>query len=224
MRYQAVTEVSPIIVGFFHRQSWQGKQDYPAIGLRSVPAPLQSARSASACAARARRARRHRPCRLVLMDLARAWPGTERVRAALKRLDRLLGSAFLQGACRALYGAMARWLIRQPRPIIIVDRSEVLQPNGRWHLLRAGIPIGGTHGDALRSRTPRAAQELTARRKPTARAIAHAFASGRDPELGLRRGLSRTAVSRGSASRLGLRRARMTSHACAARAAWALGR
>ena len=154
MRYQAVTEVSPIIVGIFHRQSWQGKQDYPAIGLRSVPAPLQSARSASACAARARRARRHRPCRLVLMDLARAWPGTERVRAALKRLDRLLGSAFLQGACRALYGAMARWLIRQPRPIIIVDRSEVLQPNGRWHLLRAGIAIGGTHGDALRSRTP----------------------------------------------------------------------
>lgn len=154
MRYQAVTEVSPIVVGIFHRQSWQGKQDYPAIGLRSVPAPLQSARSASACAARARRARRHRPCRLVLMDLARAWPGTERVRAALKRLDRLLGSAFLQGACRALYGAMARWLIRQPRPIIIVDRSEVLRPNGRWHLLRAGIAIGGTHGDALRSRTP----------------------------------------------------------------------
>lgn len=80
--------------------------------------------------------------------------------------------------------------------------------------------MGGTHGDALRSRTPRVAQELTARRKPTARAIAHGIASGRDPELGLRRGLSRTAVSRGSASRLGLRRARTSSHACAARAAW----
>ena len=80
--------------------------------------------------------------RLVLMDLARAWPGAERVRAPLKRLDRLLGNPFLQAECRTLYGAMAQWLIRHPRPVIIIDWSE-LQPNGRWHLLRAGIPIGG---------------------------------------------------------------------------------
>lgn len=33
--------------------------------------------------------------RLILMDLARAWPGAERVRAPLKRLDRLLGNGHL---------------------------------------------------------------------------------------------------------------------------------
>ena len=34
--------------------------------------------------------------RLTLIDLARAWPGAHRVRAPLKRLDRLLGNR--QGA------------------------------------------------------------------------------------------------------------------------------
>ena len=103
---------------------------------------------------------------LVLMDLARAWPGAERVRALLKRLDRLLGNSFLQAECRGLYGAMARWLIRHPHPVIIIDWSE-LQPNGRWHLLRAGIPIGGrtvtifeaVHPERLKN-SPRAEGQL----------------------------------------------------------------
>jgi hypothetical protein len=80
--------------------------------------------------------------RLILMELARAWPGAERVRAPLKRLDRLLSNRHLAAEADALYAAMARWLIRHPRPLIVVDWSA-LQPDGNWHLLRAGIPIGG---------------------------------------------------------------------------------
>ncbi len=46
-------------------------------------------------------------------------------------------------AALPLYAAMARWLIHhQPRPVIIVDWSE-LKANGSLHLLRAAIPIGG---------------------------------------------------------------------------------
>jgi len=80
--------------------------------------------------------------RLILMDLARAWPGAERVRAPLKRLDRLLGNHHLAKEAEPLYGAMARWLIRGTRPIIVIDWSD-LKPDGSLHLLRAGIPVGG---------------------------------------------------------------------------------
>lgn len=80
--------------------------------------------------------------RLILMDLARAWPGAERVRAPLKRLDRLLGNAHLAEEAERCYAAMARWLVRGLRPIIVIDWSD-LKADGSWHLLRAGIPVGG---------------------------------------------------------------------------------
>jgi len=79
--------------------------------------------------------------RLTLMDLARAWPGAERVRAPLKRLDRLLSNTHLQRESGALYGAMARCLVRTARPVIVIDWSELRA--GRWHLLRAAVPMGG---------------------------------------------------------------------------------
>lgn len=69
--------------------------------------------------------------RLILMDLARAWPGAERVRAPLKRLDRLLSNEHLGREREALYGAMLRWLIRQPQPVILIDWSD-LHADGRW--------------------------------------------------------------------------------------------
>lgn len=80
--------------------------------------------------------------RLILMDLARAWPGAQRVRAPLKRLDRLLGNVHLKAERVALYRAMTQWLVRHDRPIIIIDWSA-LRADDRWHLLRAGIPVGG---------------------------------------------------------------------------------
>ena len=80
--------------------------------------------------------------RLTLMDLARAWPGAERVRAPLKALDRLLGNHHLHVECERLYAQMARWLVRNRQPIIVIDWSDLKQDRS-WHLLRAAIPIGG---------------------------------------------------------------------------------
>ncbi len=80
--------------------------------------------------------------RLVLIDLARSWPGAERVRAPLKRLDRLLANHRLHAERERIYGGMVRWLVRTPRPVILVDWCR-LKASGQWHLLRAAVPVGG---------------------------------------------------------------------------------
>ena len=80
--------------------------------------------------------------RLILMDMARSWPGAERVRAPLKCLDRLLSNPHLHEQREAFYAAMMRWLVRQPMPIILVDWSD-LHEDCRWQLLRAAMPVGG---------------------------------------------------------------------------------
>jgi hypothetical protein len=68
--------------------------------------------------------------RLVLIDLARSWPGAERVRTPLKRLDRLLGNPRLHADREALHAAMVPWLLRGPQPVIVVDWCR-LKPNGQ---------------------------------------------------------------------------------------------
>lgn len=79
--------------------------------------------------------------RLILMDLARHFPGAERVRTPLKRLDRLLGNRHLGNEAEYLYAAMARWFVRGVRPVIVIDWSD-LKADGSLHLLRAGVPVG----------------------------------------------------------------------------------
>src|SRR5690606_8277741 len=80
--------------------------------------------------------------RLTLMDLARSWPGAERIRAPLKALDRLLGNQHLHAERECIYKAMTRWLVRSRHPIILVDWSD-LKADRSWHLLRAAMPVGG---------------------------------------------------------------------------------
>jgi Transposase DDE domain len=80
--------------------------------------------------------------RLILMDMARSWPGANRVRAPLKCLDRLLSNPHLHAQREMFYAAMMRWLVRHPMPIILVDWAE-LHEDCRWQLLRAAIPVGG---------------------------------------------------------------------------------
>jgi hypothetical protein len=46
--------------------------------------------------------------RLTLMDLARSWPGVERIRAPLKALDRLLGNRHLHTEREHIYRRMTR--------------------------------------------------------------------------------------------------------------------
>jgi hypothetical protein len=80
--------------------------------------------------------------RLILIDMARAWPGAHRVRAPLKRLDRLLSNPHLGIERESLYAEMTRWLIRHPNPLILIDWSD-LHEDCRWQLLRASIPVSG---------------------------------------------------------------------------------
>lgn len=54
--------------------------------------------------------------RLTLMDLARSWPGAERVRASLKALDRLLGNRHLHAEREHIYRRMTRWLCAAASP------------------------------------------------------------------------------------------------------------
>lgn len=80
--------------------------------------------------------------RLTLIDVARAWPGAERIRAPLKALDRLLGNRHLHAEREHVHAAMARWLLRGPHPVIVLDWCD-LKADRRWHLLRAAVPVGG---------------------------------------------------------------------------------
>lgn len=80
--------------------------------------------------------------RLTLIDLARSWPGAQRVRGPLKRLDRLLSNPHLYVQIDALARAMAQRLLQGPQPVIVVDWADLKQ-DGRWCVLRAGVPVGG---------------------------------------------------------------------------------
>jgi hypothetical protein len=80
--------------------------------------------------------------RLTLIDVARSWPGAERVRAPLKALDRLLSNDHLHAERERIYTGMARWLVKTARPLIVIDWSD-LKADRSWHLLRAGVPVGG---------------------------------------------------------------------------------
>jgi hypothetical protein len=80
--------------------------------------------------------------RLTLTELARHWPDADRIRAPLKRLDRLLGNRKVRALRAHLYAAAVGWLLRSPRPALIVDWCE-LKSDGRWHLLRAGVVARG---------------------------------------------------------------------------------
>lgn len=79
--------------------------------------------------------------RLTLTDLARSWPGAIWIHAPLKALDRLLSNAHVHRAIPELHRAMAAWLLSGPRPLLIVDWSD-LKRDGCWCLLRAAVPMG----------------------------------------------------------------------------------
>jgi hypothetical protein len=79
---------------------------------------------------------------LTLIDLARRWPGVERVRAPLKALDLLLSNHHLHAECLSPHAAMARWLLRGPRPLIVIDLSD-LKADKSWCPLRTAVLMGG---------------------------------------------------------------------------------
>ncbi|MFT3755178.1 MAG: IS4 family transposase [Pseudoxanthomonas sp.] len=80
--------------------------------------------------------------RLTLTDVARSWPGAERIRPPLKAFDRLLGNRHLSAERESMDREMARWLLRGPQPVIVIDWAD-LKADKSWCLLRAAVPVGG---------------------------------------------------------------------------------
>lgn len=63
--------------------------------------------------------------RLTLIDLARAWPDAQRIRAPLKALDRLLGNRHLHAERERIHAAVARWSVRSDQPVAVVDWPDL---------------------------------------------------------------------------------------------------
>lgn len=104
--------------------------------------------------------------RLVLMELARHWPGAERILGPLKRVDRLLGNTDVHRVRERFYRMAAAWLLRCEQPVLVVDWSD-LKRDGRWALLRAGA--------VTRGRTMTVYEEVHPRRKYGNRRVHAAF-------------------------------------------------
>lgn len=80
--------------------------------------------------------------RLTLTELARHFPGAQRIKAPLKRLDRLLGNRTVQALRVHCYHTALLWLLRMPRPVLIVDWSDA-RSDRRSQLLRAAVVARG---------------------------------------------------------------------------------
>lgn len=105
--------------------------------------------------------------RLTLTELGHALPSAAHMKHNIKRVDRLLGNARLNAERFGIYQAIARWFLSQTqRPILVVDWSA-LSADGRWHLLRAALPVGG--------RTLTLYEEVHPQRQLGNRGVQHAF-------------------------------------------------
>ena len=69
--------------------------------------------------------------RLTLIDVARSWPDAERVRPPLKAFDRLLSNRHMQAEREQIHHDMARWLLRGPQPVIVIDWTD-LKADKSW--------------------------------------------------------------------------------------------
>lgn len=80
---------------------------------------------------------------LSITGLGRALKSQTSAKHNIKRMDRLVGNAWLQSERFQIYSVIARWLLRRcTQPIIIVDWSD-LSADREQQLLRASIPVGG---------------------------------------------------------------------------------
>ena len=80
---------------------------------------------------------------LTLTHLGRSLPGAAHTKHKIKRIDRLLGNAHLQGECSQVYAALAGWLLSGiRRPVIVVDWSDC-EPGHEWLMLTAAVTVGG---------------------------------------------------------------------------------
>lgn len=80
---------------------------------------------------------------LSIVGIGRGLPTRAKVKHAIKRMDRLFGSTPLHGKIINYYQDLIKWVIKNTaQPIIIIDWSG-LTSCGKFHFLRAAVPVGG---------------------------------------------------------------------------------
>lgn len=78
-----------------------------------------------------------------LTGIGRALHPEGREKHGIKFADRLLGNRLLHGQLEGLYRSLAHFLLSQtPRPLIVVDWSDVAQGH-RHAMIKATVPVGG---------------------------------------------------------------------------------
>lgn len=81
--------------------------------------------------------------KLSVTGLGRSIKNTVYEKHNIKRADRLVGNTALNQERLQLFSAMAKKIIGlNKQPVILVDWSD-LSADGRYHLLRASLPVGG---------------------------------------------------------------------------------
>jgi len=81
--------------------------------------------------------------KLSVTGLGRSMRGTPYEKHQIKKADRLIGNVNLHQERTQIYGALAKWFIDGcHQPLIHVDWSD-LNPDRKFHWLRATIPVGG---------------------------------------------------------------------------------
>jgi len=81
--------------------------------------------------------------KLSVTGLGRAIKNTVFEKHNIKRSDRLIGNPTLNQERTLIYRTLASWIIgRQKQPVILIDWSD-LSADGKFHLLRASLPVGG---------------------------------------------------------------------------------
>lgn len=80
---------------------------------------------------------------LSIAGIGRTLKTSAQVKHAIKRMDRLFGNKNLQDHIIYYYQNIAKWLLENnSRPIVVIDWSG-LTHCGKFHFLRASIPVGG---------------------------------------------------------------------------------
>ena len=81
--------------------------------------------------------------RLSITGIGRALPNHTSAKHNIKRIDRLVGNAWLQSERSEIYASLAQWLLKDnAQPIILIDWSDLTDDRAQ-QLLRASMPVGG---------------------------------------------------------------------------------
>ncbi|MFI5205912.1 MAG: IS4 family transposase [Candidatus Paceibacterales bacterium] len=78
-----------------------------------------------------------------MVGIGRVLETDAKVKHAIKRVDRLFGNRNLQARIENYYQDIIRWIVKNNnQPIILIDWSG-LTNCGKFHFLRASVPVGG---------------------------------------------------------------------------------